>query len=66
MLIMAKVVWQNHHIIYKEEKNRRDVIRRIRKGCHRIVTLIRQFNHLTEEEISTIKLEVELKRKFND
>jgi len=62
---MAKTpIFQRHHIIYKEGKNKHEVTRNIRKGVHQIVTLLRRFNHLTNEEISTLILEAELKRKF--
>lgn len=58
-----KVVYQNHHIIYKGD-NKREVVRKIRKGCHQIITLVRRYKSLTDEEISTIMLECELRREF--
>ena len=58
-----KVVYQNHHIIYKD-CNKREVVLKIRKGCHQIITLIRRYKSLTDEEISTIMLECELRRGF--
>lgn len=60
---MPKTVYQKHHIIYGDDKNK-ECIRRVRKGVHQIITLIRRYNELTDEEISTIMLECELKRKF--
>ena len=60
-----KVIFQNHHIIYKDG-NKREVTRKIRKGAHQIITLIRRYKSLTDEEISTIMLECELRRKFNE
>ncbi len=61
-----KPIFQKHHIIYKDGKNKKEITRNIRKGVHRIVTLIRFFNFLTNEEVETIKLEAELKKKFVD
>jgi len=61
---LVKSVWQLHHLVYGDTKNK-EVTRRIRKGCHRIITLIRRFNFLTDQEINTICLECELKRKYN-
>lgn len=64
---MAKIIVQNHHIIYEnKEKRVKAVTRKLRKGIHRIVTLIRRYNYLTDQEIDTIKVESELKRKYND
>lgn len=60
----SKTIYQNHHIIYKSDKNKEEVIRKIRKGCHQIITLIRRYKSLTDEEISTILIECELRRKF--
>jgi len=60
-----KVVYNNHHVIYSSDKNK-EVIRKVRKGCHRILTLIRQYNFLTNEEADTIITEVMLKRKYDD
>lgn len=59
-----KVIYQNHHIVYESDKNK-EVIRRIRKGCHQIITLIRRYKNLTDEEINCILIECELKRGFN-
>lgn len=60
---MSKTVRQNHHIIYKSEKNK-EVTRKIRKGCHQIITLIKRYNYLTDEELNAILIEMELKREF--
>jgi len=60
-----KVVFQRHHIIYADaEGKNKEVLRRIRKGVHAAITILRRFNYLTEQEINTIKLECELKRKY--
>lgn len=59
-----KVIFQNHHIIYPSDKNK-EVVRKVRKGVHQIVTLIHRYKYLTEQEIDTIKLEVSLKRIYN-
>jgi len=59
-----KPIFQNHHIIYQSDKNKKEVIRKIRKGCHQIITLIRRYKSLTDEEINTIMLEVEMRREF--
>lgn len=64
-IVAKKPVFQNHHLIYGDDKNK-EVTRRIRKGCHQIVTLIRRYKHLTDEEINTILIECEMKRRFND
>ena len=59
------VVLQNHHIIYEnKEKRVKPVIRRIRKGVHMAITLLRRFTYLTDQEINTLKIESELKRKY--
>ena len=58
-----KPVFQKHHVVYSDNK-RYEVIRKVRKGVHRIINFIKLFNSLTDEEIATIKLECELKRKF--
>jgi len=60
-----KITQQKHHIIYKSDKNK-EVIRKIRKGVHQIITLTRRYNYLTDEEINCILLEVELKRRFGN
>ena len=58
-------VFQNHHLVYEnKEKRVKEVTRRIRKGVHVAITLLRRFNFLTEQEVDTIKLEAELKRKY--
>ena len=60
-----KQVFQNHHIIYEnKEKKVKEVTRKIRKGVHRAITLLRRYNYLTNQEIDTIKVEVELKRQY--
>ena len=62
-----KTVWQRHHIIYADtEGKNKECLRKIRKGVHAAITIIRRFNYLTEQEINTIKLECELKRKYNE
>jgi len=62
-----KAIFQNHHIIYEnKEKRVKEVTRKIRKGVHRIITLIRRYNFLTNQEIDTIKLEAELKRNYEN
>lgn len=63
-LEMKKVVLNKHHLIYESDKQK-EVIRLIRKGVHEIVSKIRRYNYLTDEEINTIIIEAELKRKFN-
>lgn len=61
-----KVIFQNHHLIYEnKEKRVKAVTRRIRKGVHQAITLLRRFTFLTDQEINTINLESELKRKYN-
>jgi hypothetical protein len=60
---------QEHHIIYKDPQNPRrqyDITRLIRNGVHAIVTKIRRFRFLTDEEIETIKVEAELRRAYGD
>ena len=60
-----KVILQNHHLIYEnKEKRVKAVTRRVRKGVHMAITLLRRFTYLTSQEIDTIKLESELKRKY--
>lgn len=62
-----KVILQNHHLIYEnKEKRIKAVTRRIRKGVHQTISLLRRFSFLTDQEVDTIKLEAELKRKYND
>lgn len=61
-----KPIFQDHHIIYQSDKNKKEVTRKIRKGCHQIITLIRRYKSLTDEEISTILIECELRREFNE
>jgi len=62
---MKTTVFQRHHIVYKDDKNK-EVIRVVRKGVHQILGLIKRFKHLTPEEINAIILEAELKRNFED
>ena len=60
-----KVILQNHHVIYEnKEKRVKPVVRKIRKGVHRIVSLLRRYNFLTDQEVDTLKLEAELKRVY--
>ena len=60
-------ILQNHHIIYEnKEKRVKAVTRRIRKGVHQTISLLRRFTFLTDQEIDTIKLEAELKRKYEE
>lgn len=62
-----KIIFNKHHIIYEnKEKRVKPVIRRIRKGVHQTVSLLRRFTFLTDQEIDTVKLEAELKRKYDD
>lgn len=62
-----KVVFQNHHIVYEnKEKRVKPVIRRIRKGVHQTISLLRRFTFLTDQEIDAVRLEAELKRKYDD
>lgn len=62
-----KVVFQNHHVLYEnKEKRIKPITRRVRMGVHRIISLLRRFNFLTDQEIDTIKLEAELKRKYKE
>lgn len=56
---------QTHHIIYNSDKNK-EVTRKIRNGVHWALTVLRRYNFLTNQEIDTIKLEVELKRRYKD
>ena len=60
-----KVIFNNHHVIYEnKEKRVKPVIRRIRKGVHQAISLLRRFSFLTDQEVDTIRLEAELKRKY--
>jgi len=59
-------VFQRHHLVYADSKNKKDVTRKIRKGVHRICCLIRHYNFLTDQEINAIHLDCELKREFGD
>lgn len=62
-----KVIFQNHHLIYENKDKRvKAVTRRIRKGVHQSISLLRRFTFLTDQEIDTIKLESELKRRYDD
>lgn len=64
---MPKPVYQNHHIIYEnKEKRVKAVTRKVRKGVHQAISLLRRFTYLTEQEIDTVKTECDLKRKYND
>lgn len=56
---------QTHHVIYKSDKNK-EVTRKIRNGVHWALTILRRYNFLTSEEIDTIKIEVELKRRYDE
>ena len=60
-----KPVFQNHHVVYPSEKNR-EVTRRIRKGVHQALTLLCRHKYLTDQEISAVQLECELRRKFDE
>jgi len=61
-----KVIFQNHHILYEnKEKRVKAVTRKIRKGVHQAITLLRRFTYLTDQEIDTIRLESELKKKYD-
>lgn len=63
---MKKTIYQSHHIIYEnKEKKQKPVIRKIRKGVHQIVSLIRRYKSLSNQEIDTIKIESELKRNYD-
>lgn len=62
---VKKPVMQVHHVIYSDEKNK-EVTRRIRKGVHWIISKIRYFKYLTNEEVDTIQLEAELKRRYDN
>jgi len=57
-------VLQTHHLSYEIPKKQKEITRKIRKGCHSIVTQIRRFKYLTNEEINTIIIETLLKQKF--
>ena len=62
-----KVVYQNHHLVYEnKEERQKAVIRRVRKGVHQTISLLRRFTFLTDQEVDTIKLEAELKRKYDE
>ena len=60
-----KVVYNQHHVIYGDGRNK-ECLRRIRKGVHAAITLLRRFNYLTSQEIDTVKIELELKRQYNE
>lgn len=60
---------QKHHIIYADKENKRrqnDITRLIRNGIHAIVTKIRRFKFLSDEEVDTIKIEAELRRAYGN
>lgn len=59
----AKAIFQQHHVRYEGSGNK-EVVRRIRKGVHYAISILRRFKFLTSEEIDTVKLEAELKRKY--
>ena len=62
-----KVIFNNHHIIYEnKEKRVKAVTRKVRKGVHQTISLLRRFTFLTDQEIDTVKLEAELKRKYDN
>jgi len=62
-----RVILQNHHVLYEnKEKKVKAVTRKIRKGVHQAISLLRRFNYLTDQEISTITLESELKRVYDE
>lgn len=62
-----KVVFQNHHVLYdNKERRQKAVVRRIRKGVHQAISLLRRFSYLTDQEVDTIKLESELKRRYDN
>lgn len=61
----TKAISQRHHLIYGDGKNK-EVIRTVRKGVHFAISMLRRFTYLTDEEIETVKTEVELKRRFID
>lgn len=64
--VAKQPVFQNHHLIYEnKEKRVKAVTRKIRKGVHQTISLLRRFTYLTNQEIDTIKLEAELKRKYD-
>lgn len=60
---MKPYVFQNHHIIYKSEKNK-EVTRKIRKGVHQALTLLCRHSFLTDEEIDCIMIECALRRQY--
>lgn len=62
---MSKIILQKHHIIYESKQNK-EVTRKVRKGVHLICSWIRRYKYLTDEEISTIRVELELKRRFGN
>jgi len=61
---MPKSILQKHHIQYGDEKNK-EIVRNVRKGVHYAISILRRFTYLTNEEIETVKTEVELKRRFD-
>lgn len=48
-----------------EGSGNKEVTRNIRKGVHWAITILRRYKFLTDEEINTIIIEAELKRKFS-
>jgi len=66
-MVKKKIIFNNHHIIYEnKEKRVKAVTRKIRKGVHQAITLLRRFTFLTSQEIDTIKTECDLKRKYDE
>jgi len=63
--IAKKKGYNRHHITYPIPKKQQEVVRLVRDGVHYIITLIRRYEHLNNEEIDTIKLECELKRTYD-
>lgn len=62
----VKPVTQRHHLVYgpgQGSKNR-EITRRVRRGVHFAITQLRRYSFLTDEEINTIHLEAELRRRF--
>lgn len=62
---MGKPIFQKHHCVYPDSRNK-PVIRKIRKGVHQYLTLLRRFNYLTDQEINATMLECELRRTFEE
>ena len=60
---MKQYVYQNHHLVYKSDKNK-EVTRKIRKGVHQALTLLCRNSFLTDEEIDCIMIECYLRRQY--